>query len=113
MHKRWSMVAWCTLWGNCPSIRRQAGGAVGGIEGQTKQALRNVAAILKAAGSSLDRVIKTTVYIADMSLWNRVNVMYARMFGDHCPARAMVPTRELHHGFQIEIEAIAATSEGL
>ena len=95
-------------------IDPQAGrGAVGGIEGQTEQALRNVAAILEAAGSSLDRVIKTTVYIADISLWDRVNAVYARMFGDHFPARAVVPTRELHHGFQIEIEAIAATSEGL
>ncbi len=95
-------------------IDPQAGrGSVGAIEDQTEQALRNVAAILEAAGSSLDRVIKTTVYIADITLWDRVNAVYARVFGDHRPARAVVPTRELHHGFQIEIEAIAAVDEGL
>ena len=81
---------------------------VGCIEEQAEQALENVAAILEAAGSGLDRVLKTTVYVSDIALWGRVNVVYARVFGDHRPARAVVPTRELHHGFQIEIEAIAA-----
>jgi 2-iminobutanoate/2-iminopropanoate deaminase len=95
-------------------IDPQAGrGTVGAIEDQTKQALRNVSAILEAAGSSLDRVLKTTVYIADITLWDRVNAMYARVFGDHRPARSVVPTRELHYGYQIEIEAIAAVSEGV
>jgi len=56
------------------------------------------------------RVIKTTVYIADIELWGRVNSVYARFFGEHRPARAVVPSRELHFGFQIEIEAIAALS---
>ncbi|GAB4404747.1 MAG: RidA family protein [Anaerolineales bacterium] len=81
---------------------------VGSIEEQTEQALRNVEAILRAAGSSLNKVLKTTVYISDIALWDRVNAVYARFFGDHRPARAVVPTRELHFGFQIEIEAIAA-----
>ncbi len=81
---------------------------VGSIEEQTEQALRNVAAILEASGSSLDKVLKTTVYISDIALWDRVNAVYSRFFGDHRPARAMVPTRELHFGFQVEIEAIAA-----
>jgi 2-iminobutanoate/2-iminopropanoate deaminase len=83
----------------------------GSIEEQTEQALRNVAAILKAAGSGLDRVLKTTVYISDVALWDRVNAVYARMFGVHRPARAVVPTKRLHSGFQIEIEAIAAVDE--
>ncbi len=78
------------------------------IEEQAEQALRNVEAILRAAGSSLNKVLKTTVYISDIALWDRVNAVYARFFGDHRPARAVVPTRELHFGFQIEIEAIAA-----
>lgn len=77
------------------------------IEDQTRQALRNVEAILHAAGSGLDHVLKTTVYIADIGLWDRVNAVYAGIFGDHRPARAVVPTRELHHGFQVEIEAVA------
>jgi 2-iminobutanoate/2-iminopropanoate deaminase len=85
---------------------------LGSIEEQTSQALENVTHILEAAGSGLDRVLKTTVYIVDISLWDRVNAVYARFFGEHHPARAVVPTRELHHGFQVEIEAIAAVKEG-
>jgi 2-iminobutanoate/2-iminopropanoate deaminase len=84
---------------------------LGSIEEQTEQALRNVAAILRAANSDVSRVIKTTVYVADIALWDRVNAVYARFFGDHRPARAVVPTRELHYGFQVEIEAVAAVGE--
>jgi 2-iminobutanoate/2-iminopropanoate deaminase len=83
---------------------------LGSIEEQTEQALRNVAAILEAAGSSLGRVLKVTVYIADIAQWDRVNAVYARFFGEHRPARAVVPTSPLHHGFLIEIDAIAAVS---
>ncbi|MGH9959456.1 MAG: RidA family protein [Pyrinomonadaceae bacterium] len=82
----------------------------GSIEEQTEQALRNVEAILKAANSDLSRVLKMTVYISDIELWGAVNSVYARVMGDHRPARAVIPTRELHHGFLIEIEAVAATS---
>src|SRR5215216_5056881 len=82
---------------------------LGSIEEQTEQALKNVGAILKAAGSDLSRVLKMTVYISDIGLWGRVNEVYARVLGGHRPARAVVPTRELHHGFLIEIEAVAAT----
>jgi len=85
---------------------------LGSIEAQTEQALNNVAAILEAAGSGLDQVLKVTVYIADIGLWGQVNAVYAQIFGDHRPARAIVPTRDLHHGFQIEIEAIAAVDDG-
>jgi 2-iminobutanoate/2-iminopropanoate deaminase len=81
--------------------------SVGTIEEQTKIALENVAAILRAAGSDIDRVLKTTVYISDIELWGRVNEVYAEFFGDHRPARAVVPTRDLHFGFKVEIEAVA------
>jgi 2-iminobutanoate/2-iminopropanoate deaminase len=84
---------------------------IGSIEEQTEQALKNVAAILEAANSDVDRVLKTTLYISDIELWGRVNEVYARFFGEHRPARAVVPTKELHYGFQIEIEAIAAVGE--
>jgi len=70
--------------------------------------LRNVSEIIKAAGSSMDQVIKTTVYISDIQLWERVNEVYSDFFGEHRPARAVVPTKDLHFGFQIEIEAIAS-----
>ena len=79
----------------------------GTIEEQTQQALENISAILTASGSSLDKVLKVTVYIADIALWERVNRVYADFFKEHKPARAVVPTRQLHFGFQIEIEAIA------
>jgi 2-iminobutanoate/2-iminopropanoate deaminase len=81
---------------------------IGSIEEQTEQALKNLAAILRAAGSDVDRVLKTTLYVSDIALWDRVNAVYAGFFGQHRPARAVVPTRELHFGFQIEIEAVAA-----
>ena len=81
---------------------------LGSVEEQTRQALENVAAILKAAGSDVRRTIKVTVYVSDISLWPRVNAVYAEFFKDHRPARAVVPTRELHHGFLVEIEAVAA-----
>jgi len=80
---------------------------LGSVEEQTEQALQNVLAILEAAGSSRDCVLKTTVYVSDIRLWDRVNAVYAAFFGRHRPARAVVPTKELHHGFLVEIEAIA------
>ena len=82
---------------------------LGTIEEQTEQALKNVSQILKAANSDMSRVLKMTVYISDINLWGAVNKVYATVLGDHRPARAVIPTRELHHGFLIEIDAIAAT----
>ncbi|RRA99260.1 RidA family protein [Larkinella rosea] len=79
----------------------------GSIDEQTRQVLENVKAILDAAGSDLAHVLKTTVYIADIALWDQVNAAYAGFFGEHKPARAVVPTNQLHYGFLIEIEAIA------
>lgn len=80
----------------------------GTIEEQTIQCLRNVEAILEAAGSGLERVLQMTVYIADIELWPQVNAAYADIMGDHRPARAVVPVPELHHGYLIEIQAQAA-----
>lgn len=82
----------------------------GSIEEQTERTLRNVEAILQAAGSNLSRVLKMTVYVADISQWGAVNAVYARVLGDHKPARAIVPVKELHYGFLIEIDAIAAVN---
>jgi len=84
---------------------------IGSIEEQTEQALKNLSEILKAAGSNINQVIKTTVYVSDIELWGRVNAVYSKFFGEHRPARAVVPTRNLHFGFQIEIEAIAAVNK--
>jgi 2-iminobutanoate/2-iminopropanoate deaminase len=80
----------------------------GDVEEQTERALRNVEAILRAAGSGLDRLLSVTIYVTDIAVWGRVNSAYARVLGDHRPARAVVPVPELHHGYAIEIQAIAA-----
>ena len=81
----------------------------GPIEEQTELALKNVGEILRAANSDFSRVLKMTVYVSDINLWGAVNEVYARVMGDHRPARAVIPTGELHHGFLIEIDAVAAT----
>ncbi len=94
--------------GQLPVIPGTGEKCTGSIEEQTEQALKNLSAILEAAGSGLDRVIKTTVYVSDVSLWGKVNAVYAEFFGEHRPARAVVPTRDLHFGFLVEIEAVAA-----
>ncbi len=77
------------------------------IEEQTEQVLENLNAILIDAGSGKDRVLKVTIYISDIEAWGRVNAVYARFFGEHHPARSVVPTRRLHYGFKVEIDAIA------
>jgi 2-iminobutanoate/2-iminopropanoate deaminase len=94
--------------GQLPIDPRDPARAPGTVEQQTEQALANVAAILTAAGTGLDRVVQMTVYISDVSLWGKVNAVYARIMGEHRPARAVVPTSELRHGMLIEIQAIAA-----
>ena len=83
----------------------------GGVEEQTERALRNVEAILEAAGSGLDRLLSVTVYVTDVGLWPRVNAAYARVLGPHRPARAVVPVKELHHGYLVEVQAVAAVRE--
>lgn len=83
----------------------------GSIEAQTEKALRNVETILKAAGSDLSHVLQMTIYISDIELWGAVNEVYKRIMGDHKPARAIVPVKDLHFGTKIEIQAIAAVKE--
>lgn len=80
----------------------------GAIEDQTELALRNVEAVLHAAGSDLDDVLQMTIYVSDIELWGKVNETYARVMGDHRPARAVIPVKDLHFDTKIEIAAIAA-----
>lgn len=75
---------------------------------QTEQVLKNLDAILAAAGSERSNVLKVTVFITDMSAWGSVNQVYMQFFGDHKPARSVVPVLPLHYGLKIELEAIAA-----
>lgn len=79
----------------------------GPVEEETLQALKNVETILEAAGSKKDQILRMTLYIPDVKLWDKVDAVYKEFFGEHKPARTVVPTNELHFGFKIEIDAIA------
>ena len=79
----------------------------GGIEEQTERVLDNLKAVLDAAGSSLDRVVKTTVYLADMGEFAAMNEIYARYFGATKPARATVQVARLPRDVKVEIDVVA------
>ncbi len=79
----------------------------GGIEGQTRQALRNLQAVLEAAGSDLERVVKTTVFLQDINDFKAMNGVYAEFFGQNPPARSAVQVAALPLGGLVEIEAVA------
>lgn len=79
-----------------------------GIEEQTAQALKNVGAILSAAGLDYSNVIKTTVFMADMAHFAAMNGVYASFFSAPYPARSAVAVRELPKGVLVEVEVIAA-----
>ena len=74
---------------------------------QTEQVLKNLAAVLEAAGSGLQMVVKTTVYLADMADFPAMNEVYAKHFGAHKPARSTVQAAGLPKGARVEIDAIA------
>ena len=86
----------------------QTGFAPHGVEAQTEQVFRNIAAILEAAGSGLDRVVRCGVFVADMDEFGKMNAVYERMFAGHKPARSTIqPERLPGKGFLVEIDAIA------
>lgn len=78
-----------------------------GITEQTRQSLSNVKAILEAAGLTMDNVIKTTVYLADMADFAAMNAVYGEVFTEPYPARSAVAVRELPKGVMVEIEVLA------
>ncbi len=63
--------------------------------------------IVDAAGSKKEKILRMTLYISDIELWDKVDAVYTEFFGEHQPARTVVPTNELHFGFKIEIDAIS------
>jgi 2-iminobutanoate/2-iminopropanoate deaminase len=79
----------------------------GGIEAETRQALENLKAVLEAGGSSLDRVVKTTVYLQSMDDFPAMNGIYEGFFSEHRPARAAVAVAQLPKGAKVEVDAIA------
>lgn len=83
----------------------------GGTGAETVRALENVRAILEAAGSGLDRVVRVTVYLADLRDFERVNGIYAEAFGGHRPSRVCVEVSKLPKGARVEIDAVALAGE--
>ena len=79
----------------------------GGVAEQTHQVLKNLAQVLLAAGSSMDAVVKTTVFLSDMNTFADMNGVYAEHFGDHRPARAAVQAAALPKFVDVEIECVA------
>ena len=79
----------------------------GGVDKQTEQVLKNLSAVLKAGGSSLDNVIKTTIFLANMEDFATVNEIYAKYFGNHRPARSTVAVKSLPKNVLVEIDCIA------
>jgi len=77
------------------------------ITAQTEQVMRNLSAVLEAAGSSLQKVVKTTIFLADMEDFATVNAIYEKWFGDHKPARSTVAVKTLPKNALVEIECIA------
>ncbi|HEX4752714.1 MAG TPA: Rid family detoxifying hydrolase, partial [Solirubrobacterales bacterium] len=84
----------------------------GGIEQQSEQALLNLAAILAAAGSSVDHVLRATVYLADLKDWQALNEVYRRHFADPAPARTAFQAAGLPAGAVVEVDAVAALADG-
>ena len=81
------------------------------IEDQTDLVLKNMEAILIEAGSSKNKVLQVRIYISNIELWDKVNDRYSFFFEEHKPARCVIPTRELHFGCLIEMEATAILND--
>ena len=89
-------------------ISRESGELVGpGVAEQTEQIMKNLGAILEAAGSDLDKLLKTTVFLVDLDDFGGMNEVYAKHVGDRPPARSTVGISQLPSGARVEIEAIA------
>ncbi len=93
--------------GQIPLIPGTSSLREGGIEAQTRQSMNNVKGVLEAAGSSLDKVVKTTVFLADIQDFAAFNAVYSEFFPDNPPARSTVQAGGLPVGALVEIEALA------
>ena len=101
---------WVFVSGQIP-MDPTTGELIGGdVAAQTHRVMQSLSAILQEAGSSLDRVVKTTVYLSDMGNFAEMNAVYAEHFGDHRPARATVQAAGLPKAVDVEIDVVAKTS---
>ena len=103
VHGGWVYVA-----GQLPIVPGDPERRLIGFEEQARRVIDNVIAILEAAGSGPDLIVKATVYIADVAHWPAFNAVYAEKLGAHKPARTVVPVAQLHDGYLVEMDAIAA-----
>ena len=97
--------------GQIPTNPQTGEFVAGGIAEQTEQVLKNLKAVLEASGSSLDQVVKTTVFLADMKEFSGMNEVYAKFFSGPPPARATVAAAGLPRDARVEIEAVALVLE--
>ena len=96
--------------GQIPTDPQTGQFVTGGIQEQTEQVLKNLGAVLEAAGSGLQQVVKTTVFLIDMQEFAAMNEVYGRFFTEQPPARATVEAARLPRDARVEIEAIALAS---
>lgn len=90
------------------SINPEDGSLPEGVKAHAKQALKNLDEVLKAADLKKENVVQCRIYIPNVAFWPELNEAYAEYFGEHKPARVVVPSRELYGGSLVEIEAVAA-----
>jgi len=83
-------------------------GNQGTVAEQAERALRNIQAVIEAAGACMRDVIRLTAYVSDIASWGEVNAVCERLFGDHRPARAVVPTGPLHFGYSVAFDAVVS-----
>ena len=94
--------------GQLPIVPGDPERRLAGFEAQAERVIDNVLAILAEAGSGPERVLRSTVYIADVAHWPAFNAIYAERLGAHKPARTVVPVTQLHYGYLVEMDVIAA-----
>lgn len=93
--------------GQLPLLKREKKAAPATIEEQTLLCLQKIEDLIKEHGLTKEDVLKTTAFISNIEDWGRVNQVYADFFGEHKPARSIIPVKQLNYGCMIEIEAIA------
>jgi reactive intermediate/imine deaminase len=97
--------------GQLPVVQDQPHDPAAPFETQVRRALDNIAAVLAASGSSLERTLRVSAYVVGVENWVAFNTVYAQVLGPAKPARSVIPVRELHYGYLVEIDAIAAQGE--
>ena len=98
---------WLHTSGQLPLMNRETKTCPDGIAAQTLFVLQKIESLLAAEGLKKEHIIKTTAFITDIDYWAEVNEVYADFFGDHKPARSIIPFSKLHYGCLIELKGIA------